>query len=35
MASGEKYERKTATYRAVSSAMRKSNDPRQQVARRL
>jgi len=32
---GGKYERITATYRAVSSAMRKSNDPRQQVARRL
>lgn len=32
---GGKYERITATYRAVSSALRKSNDPRQQVARRL
>lgn len=34
MASGGKYGRKTATYRAVSSAGWKSNDPRQQVARR-
>lgn len=31
---GEIWEKNHATYRAVSSAGRKSNDPRQQVARR-